>query len=79
MERSTRSILGTPRKYVNTLKLRASWGQLGNQNTDNWYPFYQVMKYETQKGNWLVNGEKPNWAYDPDLVSTSLTWEKSRT
>lgn len=66
-------------KYVNTLKLRASWGQLGNQNTDNWYPFYQVMKYETQKGNWLVNGEKPNWAYDPDLVSTSLTWEKSRT
>ena len=27
-------------KYVNTLKLRASYGSLGNQNTDNWYPTY---------------------------------------
>lgn len=31
--------------YVNTLKLRASWGQLGNQNTDNWYPFYPTIGF----------------------------------
>ncbi len=28
---------------VSTLKLRGSWGQLGNMNTKAWYPFYQSM------------------------------------
>ena len=66
-------------KYVNTLKLRASWGQLGNQNTDNWYPFYPTIGFSSQAGSWLINGEKPNIASQPSLVSSSLTWEKSRT
>ena len=64
---------------VNTLKLRASWGELGNQNTDNWYPFYPTIGYTTNNGNWLVNDEKPNTAAQPALVSALLTWEKSRT
>lgn len=64
---------------VNTLKLRASWGELGNQNTDNWYPFYPTIGFTQQGGNWLVNGAKPNIASQPALVSSSLTWEKSRT
>lgn len=66
-------------KYVNTLKLRASWGKLGNQNTDNWYPFYPTIGYSNQAGNWLVGGRKPNIAKEPALVSALLTWEKSRT
>ena len=66
-------------KYVNTLKLRASWGQLGNQNTDNWYPFYPTIGFSAQGSNWLVNGVKPNTASQPGLVSNTLTWEKSRT
>lgn len=65
--------------YVNTLKLRASWGQLGNQNTDNWYPFYPTIGFSSQGGNWLINGAKPNTASQPGLVSSTLTWEKSRT
>ncbi len=64
---------------VNTLKLRASWGELGNQNTDNWYPFYPTVGYSQQGSSWLVNGAKPNTASQPSLVSSSLTWEKSRT
>ena len=64
---------------VNTLKLRASWGELGNQNTDNWYPFYPTINYKPNNGNWLVNGTKPNTAGQPSLVSALLTWEKSRT
>ena len=64
---------------VNTLKLRASWGELGNQNTDNWYPFYPTIDYKPNNGNWLVNGTKPNTAGQPSLVSALLTWEKSRT
>ncbi len=65
--------------YVNTLKLRASWGELGNQNTDNWYPFYPTIGYSSKGGNWLVNGDKPNISSQPALVSALLTWEKSRT
>lgn len=64
---------------VNTLKLRASWGELGNQNTDNWYPFYPTMTYKTNNGNWLVNNAKPNTAEQAPLVSALLTWERSRT
>lgn len=64
---------------VNYLKLRASWGQLANQNTSSWYPTYRVMKVENQGSNWLVNGAKPNTAWFPKLISESLTWEKIRT
>ena len=64
---------------VNTLKLRASWGELGNQNTDSWYPFYPTIGYKPDNGGWLVNNKKPNTASQPGLVSALMTWEKSRT
>lgn len=66
-------------QYVNLLKFRFSWGKLGNQNTDSWYPFYSTMGYSNQAGAWLVNGTKPNIASIPALVSSTLTWEKNRT
>lgn len=66
-------------QYLNTFKLRASWGQLGNQNTDSWYPFYPIVGYTNQGGGWLVNGTKPNISSEPALVASTLTWEKSRT
>lgn len=62
-----------------TLKLRASWGELGNQNTDSWYPFYRTMGLRTSRGGWLVNGKRPNISYETDLVSSSLSWEKTQT
>lgn len=64
---------------VSMLKLRASWGELGNQNTDNWYPFYPTVGFTQQGSSWIVNGAKPNAASQPSLVSSTLTWEKSRT
>lgn len=64
---------------VNILKLRASLGKLGNQNTDNWYPFYPTIGYSAKAGGWLVGGQKPNISSEPGLVSSLLTWEKSRT
>ena len=62
-------------KYVNTLKLRMSYGSLGNQNTGNWYPTYQTMGVYINNGQWLQNGKAPNTAYSPELISSSLTWE----
>ena len=64
---------------ANQLKLRLSFGQLGNQNTDEWYPTYRLMTLGVLDGNWLRNGAKPNTAKIGDLISTSLTWETVRT
>ncbi|MGL5563094.1 MAG: SusC/RagA family TonB-linked outer membrane protein [Tannerellaceae bacterium] len=61
---------------VSTLKLRGSWGELGNQNMSSWYPFYQTMPFGTANGGWLINGEKPNTSSAPGLVSSLLTWER---
>ena len=59
----------------NMLKLRASYGELGNQNTNNWYQTYQVISVNAASGSWLQNGMKPNVASTPALVSSSLGWE----
>ncbi|WP_195353827.1 SusC/RagA family TonB-linked outer membrane protein [Bacteroides cellulosilyticus] len=64
---------------ANLLKLRFSYGQLGNQNTNQWYPTYRTMTLGILDGGWLQNGTKPNTAKVGDLISTVLTWEKVRT
>jgi len=61
--------------WVSTLKLRASYGSLGNQNTNDWYPTYVTMPVGTANGSWLINGARPNNASAPGLVSSTLTWE----
>lgn len=64
---------------VNQLKLRGSYGVLGNQSTNAWYPTYRTMTINSQAGNWLQGGARPNTAWVNNLVSTSLTWETVRT
>ena len=58
----------------NYLKLRGSYGVLGNQNTTSFYPYYQRMV--TSAGNAILGGAQTSIlpVYDP--YSTSLTWEK---
>lgn len=64
---------------MNMLKVRGSWGQLGNTNTkDAWYPFYQTMP-QGSNYNWLVNGVRPNYASLPGIVSSLKTWETIET
>lgn len=60
---------------VSTLKLRGSWGQLGNNALDAYYPFFQSMSTNVAASSWLINGAKPNVSYLPGIVSSSLTWE----
>ena len=61
---------------INLLKFRVSYGELGNQNTSNWYPTYQIMPVHSNEGSWLQNGTRPNTAYVPALVSSTMGWEK---
>ena len=65
--------------WLNTLKVRYSWGKLGNQNTNSWYPTYANMGSYAESSSWLVDGKRPTYATMPGLISTSLTWEKNRT
>lgn len=62
---------------VGLLKLRASYGQLANQNTNAWYPTYTAIGLGT--GPWLQNGLKPNISWSPyNLIDIDMTWEKVR-
>lgn len=60
----------------NNLKLRGSYGILGNQNINNWYQTYRVMSIGMGNGGWIQNGSKPNTSGFPGLISQLLTWEK---
>lgn len=66
-------------RVVSTFKIRASYGELGNQNTSNWYPTYSTISYTSSGGSWLVNGNKPNISSAPGLVSETLTWERIKS
>ncbi len=66
-------------EYVSTFKFRGSYGELGNQNTDSWYPTYQAMTVKASNGDWLMNGLKPNTSAAPGLVSSTMTWERVKT
>jgi TonB-linked SusC/RagA family outer membrane protein len=66
-------------QYVGNFKLRGSYGVLGNQNTNAFYPTYLDLPVSPSAGNWLINGVKPNIASPAALVSSTLTWEKVRT
>lgn len=65
--------------WWNAMKIRASYGQLANQNTNNWYPTYRTVDVKAQDSNWLVNGLKPTTSAFPALIYPALTWEKIRT
>ncbi|MBC8603525.1 TonB-dependent receptor [Parabacteroides acidifaciens] len=64
--------------YVGTFKFRGSYGELGNQNTTEWYPTYQSLSVKASDGKWLQGGILPNAAYVPALISSSLGWERVR-
>ena len=69
---------------IGTLKLRGSWGQLGNTSSNyssfsDWYPFYQQQGVGVANGSWLIDGKKPNTASMPGITNASMTWETVET
>lgn len=71
---------GDLKKHVGQLKLRASWGALGNTNTQSLYPWFQSLNINvasnTGGSGWLLNGNRQTQSFAPGIVSTSLTWER---
>lgn len=69
---------------ISTLKLRASWGQLGNTSSNynsfwDWYPFYQQQSVGAQSSSWLIDGARQNTAGLPGIVNSTMTWETVET
>ncbi len=63
--------------YVNTLKIRASYGALGNQNVASYSYIASIPVYSETP--WIINDARPSYARTPGLISDGLTWEKITT
>ena len=64
------------KKVVNNIKLRYSYGMLGNQAVST---YAYISSMSTAKINYLVNGQQLNVVNNPSPVAASLTWEKTIT
>lgn len=67
--------------YINTLKLKASWGQLGNQNVSP-YTDLELIPLQTGKLNWIFDpssGRRIGYTSAPGIVNRNLTWETATT
>ncbi|HAZ04551.1 MAG: SusC/RagA family TonB-linked outer membrane protein [Bacteroidetes bacterium GWF2_42_66] len=63
--------------YVNMLKLRGSYGSLGNQNVANY--LYLSSIPVSSNLPYLLGGERPIYAQVPGIISNDLTWETVTT
>lgn len=62
-------------KWLDNLKIRASYGSLGNQLLgSNYYPY--IPSLGAGQSNIILNSGFTPYVSDPGLVSPSLTWER---
>lgn len=59
--------------FLSALKLRGSFGTLGNQNIDA-YSYYPTM--EVENAPWLYGNNVPKTLKAPGMVCANFTWEK---
>ena len=63
------------KEWLDNLKVRASWGQLGNQNIGN-YPFASVVNLGN---NYIFNDTPVPGAALTDMANEDITWETTTT
>ncbi|MCD7937018.1 MAG: TonB-dependent receptor [Tannerellaceae bacterium] len=76
---SEEAFMERPRSWLDNLKIRASWGSIGNQNV-NYYAYIATMESQTDL-RWILPGDD-NYIMTikaPGLVSSSFTWETVNT
>ena len=62
-------------KYLSNLKLRASYGSLGNGNISP-YTYDEMFSISTGR---IINGTQVHYTSAPAVLAPGLTWEKART
>ncbi|NLU90484.1 TonB-dependent receptor [Chitinophaga sp. Ak27] len=72
--------------YINSLKIRGSYGSLGDQsfgdatNSAYWYPFYPGLgTSSTTSTNWYFANGREAATNAPGLVNTNVTWVTTTT
>ncbi len=73
---SKESFWNVPRNIISDLKLRASYGSLGNGNINSYV--YQEQFSVSQSGI-ILNGLRPSYTSRPSVLPSGLTWETSTT
>lgn len=61
--------------WLNNLKLRASWGMMGNDKIDN---FQYLMTY-SYGNNYVINNMDVQGIYETRVPNPNVTWETSKT
>lgn len=61
--------------WLNNLKVRASWGMMGNDKIDN---FQYLMTY-SYGNNYVVNNMDVQGIYETRVPNPNVTWETSKT
>lgn len=64
-----------PENVFSNLKLRASWGELGNDRVD---PFQYIGRYGYDSG-WVVNGNEIRGIKSSSTPNPNITWEVTET
>ncbi len=70
------NFMATSRGWLDNLKLRGSYGSLGNGNIAP-YNFIQTIAASTSSV--IMNGVFPNYIQRPGVLPNGLTWEKATT
>ena len=64
--------------YVPTMKIRGSYGSVGNQALTSWYPYIATLTSKTV--SWLGSDmNQKSTVSTPAAVNADMTWEKIRT
>ena len=63
-------------KILNDLKLRASYGSLGNGNIGS---YVYLEPFSISQSSMLLNGVRPQYTSRPSVIPDGLTWETSTT
>ena len=64
------------KKYVDELKIRASYGEVGNQMGIGRYDGVQLYDFQTNLGAYLGDGRTSYIEASKELVTTNRTWER---
>jgi TonB-linked SusC/RagA family outer membrane protein len=64
------------RKILSDLKLRASYGSLGNGNINS---YVYLEPFTISQSTMLLNGVRPQYTSNPSVIPDGLTWETSTT
>ena len=63
-------------KLLNDLKLRASYGSLGNGNIGS---YIYLEPFSISQSSMILNGVRPQYTSRPSVIPDGLTWETSTT